>query len=115
MTFVRKTRSFNVDEIDALTTPPIVSDPDHYFVHLHLLECLHHTLLSFLAKTLHHRLPGIIFINILRDNFLFERHFSSFFYIHVTREKLPKQCSYKKFVCKMLMKLTIGNIFIAIN
>jgi len=29
-----------------------------------------------------------------------------FFYVHVTREKLPKQYSYKKFVCKMLMKLT---------
>jgi len=28
--------------------------------------------------------------------------------VHVAREKLPKQLSYKKFVCKMLMKLTQG-------
>jgi len=31
---------------------------------------------------------------------------AAFFYIHVTREKLPKRLSYKKFACKMLMKLT---------
>jgi len=30
----------------------------------------------------------------------------NFFYLHVTREKLPKQRSYEKFVRKMLMKLT---------
>ncbi len=35
-------------------------------------------------------------------------HFGSFFYVHVTREKLPKRRLYKKFVHKMLMKLTKG-------
>jgi hypothetical protein len=35
-------------------------------------------------------------------------HFDSFFYVHATREKLPKQRSYKKFVPIMLMKLTAG-------
>ncbi len=34
--------------------------------------------------------------------------FGSFFYLHVTREKLPKRHSYEKFGCKMLMKLTPG-------
>jgi len=34
--------------------------------------------------------------------------FGSFYYIHVTWEKLPKGHSYKKFVCLMLMKLTPG-------
>ncbi len=38
--------------------------------------------------------------------FSYEHHFGSFFYVHVTREKLPKQCSYEKFVRKMLVKLT---------
>jgi len=51
---------------------------------------------------------GVNFINILRTNFSYERRFGSFSYVHVTREKLPKQCSFEKFVCKMLMKLTIG-------
>jgi hypothetical protein len=32
--------------------------------------------------------------------------FGSFFYLHVTREKLPKRHLYKKFVRKRLMKLT---------
>jgi len=36
------------------------------------------------------------FINILRTNFLYKRHFGSFFYVYVTREKLLKQHSYKK-------------------
>jgi len=49
---------------------------------------------------------GVNFINILRTNFLYKRHFGSFFYVHVTREKLPKQRSYEKFVRKMLMKVT---------
>jgi hypothetical protein len=48
------------------------------------------------------------FINILHTNFLYERYFGSFFYIHVTREKLPERRSYEKFSCKMLMKLTPG-------
>jgi len=37
-------------------------------------------------------------------NFSYKRCFSSFFSVHVTREKLPKQRSYEKFVPKMLMK-----------
>jgi len=60
--------------------------------------------------TLHtlRRTPVVNFINILHTNFLYERRFSSFFYVHVTREKLPKRHSYKKFARKMLMKLTPG-------
>jgi hypothetical protein len=45
------------------------------------------------------------FINILRMIFLYEHSFSSF-YVHVTREKLPKQRSYEKQARIMLMKLT---------
>jgi len=51
-------------------------------------------------------LPCVHFINILCTNFLYECCFSSFFYVHVTRGKLPKWHSYKKFVRKILMKLT---------
>jgi len=54
------------------------------------------------------RRVGVNFINILRTNVSYERRFGSFFYVQVTREKLPKQCLYEKFVRKMLMKLTIG-------
>jgi len=43
--------------------------------------------------------------------FSYKRHFGSFFYVHVTREKLPKRRSYEKFVRKMLMKLTTGITF----
>jgi len=50
--------------------------------------------------------PGVNFINILLTNFSYKGHFGSFFYVHVTREKLPKRHSYEKFVRKMLMKLT---------
>jgi hypothetical protein len=50
--------------------------------------------------------PRVNFINILCANFLYECHFGSFFNVRVTIEKLPKQCSYEKFVGKMLMKLT---------
>jgi len=60
------------------------------------------------------RLSGVNFINILRSNSLYERCFGSFFYEHVTREKLLKQHSYRKFVHKMLMKLTTGVNFINI-
>ncbi len=60
------------------------------------------------------RLSGVNFINILRTNFSYEHCFGSFFYVHVTREKLPKQCSYKKFVRKMLMKLTTGRFYILV-
>ncbi len=33
---------------------------------------------------------GVNFINILCTNFLYERHFGSFFYVHVNRKKLSK-------------------------
>jgi len=62
------------------------------------------------AITYHEKLitpPGVNFINILRTNFLYESALLSFFfYLHVTREKLPKRLSYKKGTHKMLMKLT---------
>jgi len=51
---------------------------------------------------------------IFRTNFPYEHCFDSFFHLHVTREKLPKQCLYKKFVWKMLMKLTLAVNFINI-
>ncbi len=40
------------------------------------------------------------------QHFTYKCCFSSFFYIHVTREKLPKWRLYEKFASKMLMKLT---------
>ncbi len=46
--------------------------------------------------------------------FLYKRNFGSFLYVHVTREKLPKQRSYEKFLQKLLMKLTTGVNFINI-
>jgi len=46
------------------------------------------------------------FINVTRANFSFACPFGSFFYVHVTRKKLPKWCSYEKFVRLTLMKLT---------
>ncbi len=46
------------------------------------------------------------FIKILRANFTYESLIGSFFYLHVTREKLPKRHLYEKFAHKMLMKLT---------
>jgi len=33
---------------------------------------------------------GVNFINIKRTIFLYECHFGSFYYVHVTRKKLPK-------------------------
>jgi len=59
--------------------------------------------------------PGVNSINILCTKFSYERRFGSFFYVHVTREKLPKQCSYKKFVRKMLMKLTTAGYKIEVE
>jgi len=46
---------------------------------------------------------AVNFINILRTNFSYERRF---FYIHVTRKKLQKRSSFKKFARTTLMKLT---------
>jgi len=46
---------------------------------------------------------------------LYERYFGSFFYVHVTREKLPKQCSYKKFVLQVRLENKVvfcGHIFL---
>ncbi len=53
---------------------------------------------------------GVNFINVKHANFLYESLFGSFFYLNVTREKLPKRHSYKKFSRLMLMKLTAGLI-----
>jgi len=53
-----------------------------------------------------HAMPVVNFINILPANFTYKSLFCSFFYLHVTREKLQKRRSYKKLVHKMLMKLT---------
>ncbi len=50
--------------------------------------------------------PIVDFINILRTNFLYELCFGSFALVTCRQKKLPKRSSYKKFVCKMLMKLT---------
>jgi len=51
---------------------------------------------------------GVNFINVKRTNFSYEHRFGSFYYVHVTRKKLPIQHSYKKFAHLMLMKLTLG-------
>jgi len=61
----------------------------------------HPTVFKYLAAPL-----GVNFINILLTNFSYEHRFGSFFYVHVTREKLPKQRLYKKRGRIMLMKLT---------
>ncbi len=50
-------------------------------------------------QTLLHK-PLANFINVLRVSFLYERHFGSFFKVHVTRKKLPK----RRFVRKMRAK-----------
>ncbi len=50
--------------------------------------------------------PVVNFINVLRANFMYKSLFGSFFYLHVTREKLLKRRLYKKCGRKMLMKLT---------
>jgi hypothetical protein len=55
-------------------------------------------------------LTGVNFISFLHTNFSYEHCFSSFFYVHVTRAKLPKRHLFKKFARKMLMKLTAGVI-----
>ncbi len=51
------------------------------------------------------------FINALRSNFMYESIFGSFFYLHVTREKLLKRHLYEKLWRKTLMKLTPGLSF----
>jgi len=51
---------------------------------------------------------GVNVINVKNINFLYECHFGSFYYIHVTRKKLPKQRLYEKFARLTLMKLTAG-------
>jgi len=54
---------------------------------------------------------AVNFINILRTNFLYQCRFDSFFYVHVTREKMPKQLSYQKRMHITLMKLTPEDLF----
>jgi len=53
-------------------------------------------------------IAGVNFINVQRTNFSYECRFSSFFYVHVTRKKLPKWRLYKKRKRLMLMILTAG-------
>jgi len=54
---------------------------------------------------------AVNFINILLANFSYESLSSSFFYLHETREKLPKRNLYEKFARKMLKKLPLGIYF----
>ena len=54
----------------------------------------------------HKKIPVVNFINILLVNFPYEGLFGNLFYLHVSREKLPKRRLYKRFERKMLMKLT---------
>jgi len=49
--------------------------------------------------------PGVNFINVKWAPFSYKCHFGSFFYIHVTRKKLPKWRSYEKLAHLTLMKL----------
>ncbi len=78
-------------------------------------KCLHSCLTPFLRSftvdngsvTLSKYL-GVNFINVKRTNFLYERCFGSFYYVHVTRKKLSKQCSYEKFARLTLVKWTAG-------
>ncbi len=51
-------------------------------------------------------IAGVNFINVMHTNFSYEHCFGSIFYVHVTREKLPRRLSYKKFLRITLMKLT---------
>ncbi len=51
--------------------------------------------------------PGVNFINVIIARFSLVRSFGNFFYVHVNREVLPKQCSYEKRACITLMKLTV--------
>jgi len=50
--------------------------------------------------------PAVNFINIFYARFLYKSLFGSIFYLHVGREKLPKRHLYKKFMHKILAKLT---------
>jgi len=54
--------------------------------------------------------PAVNFINVILTHFSYERRFGSFYYLHVTRKKLPKQCWHEKFVRIMLMKVTPDRI-----
>ncbi len=58
--------------------------------------------------------PTVNFINIIQVGFCTKRRFGSFFYMHVTRKKLPKQLLYKKPARIMLMKLTPSVNFITV-
>jgi hypothetical protein len=51
-------------------------------------------------------LPGANFINILHTHFSYERHFGSFFKVHVTRKSYQKGLLYKKRKHWIFMKLS---------
>jgi len=94
------------------TAPPELTDLDPAIL-IKILNYVHPSDLlknvvrvsKYFCKLIDH--PGVNFINILRTNFLYKCCFSSFFYIHVTREKLLKQHLHEKCVHKILMKLTV--------
>ncbi len=53
------------------------------------------------ARRMLMKLTSVVnFINVSRANFTYQSLFVSFFYSHVTREKLPKRLSYVKGACK---------------
>ncbi len=62
------------------------------------------------TKTFHNVRPSANFINVKCTNFSLERHFGSFYYVHVTRKKLPKRRSYEKRAHFTLMKLTASEM-----
>jgi len=67
------------------------------------------TLKKLFLSSPHLKLQQVVnFINILSAYFCTKVLQAAFFYLHVTREKLPKRLSYEKGAHKMLMKLTQG-------
>ncbi len=54
--------------------------------------------------------PGVNFINILHTNFAPIFWCQKIIKLNRTTEKLLNLLQYKKRVCKMLMKLTLGNL-----
>jgi hypothetical protein len=58
-------------------------------------------------KMLRNPAPAVNFINFICASCSYKRQTRN---VNVTRKKLPKRRSFKKFVCKMLMKLTAGKL-----
>jgi len=66
-------------------------------------------------KTLMNLSPVVNFIHILSTNILYKRLFGSFFYLHVTREKLLKKHSYKIFSFKCWWNWHLPSISSTLN